>query len=266
MKKLVLLLISGMALTACAQQEIEPEAVVEPAPQVQEDPQPTPMSLQQVIEISDKAISCSEPERVIEGEFETFVCDQGIIRIWDEQLPAEAFGPWPIWCQPALAATDEPEFEVVYGLNFIIENHNTEFPGLNEHPEVENLCIDISELPYQPAEADYSTTFGFLTGLADAGLCFEPAEITPGEPTSFVCSGFGAGEQSFELWLETGDVSNLSEIYAAECGAGITGTYGEDWIMTSFDGELIVGQQSLAELITLASPVPFSDLCGEQVG
>ena len=268
LRKLILPLTLLALLAGCAQAEpVEPEIeqsepeVTEPAPV-----QPQPMELDQVIELVDRAIVCDEPEEVTEGNFTTVVCELGVIRLWEEQLPAESFGPWPVWCQPALAAGDEPEFEVVYGLNFIVENHNSESPGLAEHPEIANLCVDLSELPMSPIDADYQTTYGFLTGLADAGLCFEPTEIVPGNIDAHICSGFGLGEESFQLWLETGEIDSLVEAYRTECGEGIVGTFGDDWVMTSFEGELIVGQQSLGELLSLASPVPFSGLCGEELG
>ncbi len=267
-KLLVSFAVLGL-LAGCAQAEAPEQDIAEPELTEQEPVvpiEPTPKNLSEVVELVDGSINCMDSVEVSEGDFITAVCDQGVIRVWDTQLPADAFGPWQIWCQPALAAGDEPEFEVVYGLNFLVENHNQQAPGLAEHPEISNLCVDLSELPLTPIEVDYSNTYGFLTGLADAGLCLEPASIVPGSIDAFICSGFGLGGERFQIWLETGEITELAESYRSECESGITGTLGDDWVMTSFEGELIVGEQSLAELIALASPVPFSGLCGEELG
>lgn len=268
MKKLVIGLSLVTLLAGCAETEtVEPIAPTPEPPVSEEVPvQPQALEISEVVTLVDRALECEESEEITEGDFQTVVCNQGVIRFWEEQLPAEAFGPWQVWCQPALAAGDEPDFEIVYGLNFIVENNNTESPGLAEHPEIGNLCVDLSELPMSSIDADYSTTYGFLTGLADAGLCFEPANIVPGGNDAFICSGFGLQEQKFQLWLETGEIDSLVDSYKSECGQGIVGTYGEDWVMTSFEGELIIGQQSLEELLSVASPVPFSGLCGEELG
>jgi hypothetical protein len=267
-RKILLPLAMLGLLAGCAQPEPVEPVIDQPEPEVSEPApiEPQPLELTEVIGLVDRAIICDEADEVFEGDFQTVVCDQGVIRVWEEQLPAEAFGPWPVWCQPALAAGDEPDFEVVYGLNFIVENHNTDSPGLAEHPEISNLCVDLSELPMNPIDADYQTTYGFLTGLADAGLCFEPTEIVPGNIDAHICSGFGAQEQRFQLWLETGEIDALVEAYKTECGQGIVGTFGDDWVMTSFEGDLLVGPQTLGELLSLASPVPFSGLCGEELG
>ena len=267
MRKIIGSLLVLTVLAGCA--EAEPEQQPDPQPAEVSEPEviePQPKEISEVISLVDASISCDESAEVVEGDFTTVVCQQGVVRVWKGQLPAEAFGPWPVWCQPALAAGDEPDFEVLYGLNFIVENHNTEAPGLAEHPEIDNLCIDLSELPMSEIEADYSTTYGFVTGLAAAGLCFEPTEIVPGSIDAHICSGFGIGEQPFQLWLETGEIDSLVDSYRLECDQGIVGTFGDNWVMTSFEGELIVGTQSLSELISLASPVPFSVLCGEQLG
>ena len=270
LRKIISALVLLPLLSACT--ETEPVETIETQPETSkpapdETAQPAkPWNLDQIIELVDGSIDCDQSAQVIEGDFETTVCNQGVIRLWQDQLPAEAFGPWQVWCQPALAAGDEPEFEVVYGLNFIIENHNADLPGLAEHPEVSNLCVDLSELPMSPIDANYQTTYGFLTGLAEAGLCFEPSEIVPGKVDAHICSGFGAGEKPFQLWLETGEIKSLVDSYQSECGQGIIGTFGDDWVMTSFEGELQVGKQSLESLVLAASPVPFSGLCGEELG
>jgi len=268
-KLLVSLAILGL-LAGCSQAEApEQEMVSEPEvaePEPVAPAEPTPRDLSEVVELVDGSINCMDSDEVSEGDFTTVVCEQGVVRVWETQLPADAFGPWQVWCQPALAAGDEPEFEVVYGLNFLVENHNQQAPGLAEHPEISNLCVDLSELPLTSIDVDYNNTYGFLTGLADAGLCLEPASIVPGSIDAYICSGFGLGGERFQIWLETGEINELAESYKSECESGITGTQGDDWVMTSFEADLIVGDQSLAELIALASPVPFSGLCGEELG
>ena len=209
-------------------------------------------------------IDCNESFEIVEGEFQTVVCNQGVIRFWEEGLVDSSFAPWTIWCQPALAAGVEPEFEVLTGESFIIENHNLETIGTRGQTD---LCLNIANLEFAAIENEDSTTFGLLTNLAQSGVCFEPPSISQTNPVRHICKGFGLGGEEFTLWLESGDIGVLIDEYSSECGSGIAGTYSDSWLMTTYDLDAVVSGERLENLLGLMSPVPFSSLCeAEEAG
>ena len=258
MRSALKLIAFSLLLTACSPQA---EELVESAPEDDPEIQIT----QEVVDIQSlkqsygELIDCEQSFVVSEGDFETLVCDQGVIRLWDEQLTDDELAPWVVWCEPALAAGGEPSFEVLFGGQYIIQNNNTETIGTSSGID---LCMDIANREFAAFQPSFDDSYGLLTNLAQSGLCFEPPEITAVSPLRHVCSGFGLGEEQFTLWLETGEIGGLIDEYSSECGAGITGTYGGDWLKSSYDLDVIVSGERIEELLQIVSPLPFSNLCG----
>ena len=247
----------SLLLTACSPQAEETvESLVEEAPEVQITEEI--VDIQSLRESYGELIDCEQSFAVSEGEFETLVCNQGVIRIWDEPLTDSELAPWTVWCEPALAAGGEPTFEVLFGDQYIIENNNPETIGTASGIDT---CVDVVNREIAAFEPSFEDSYGLLTNLAQSGLCFEPPEITATSPLRHVCKGFGLGEEQFSLWLETGEIGSLIDEYSAECGEGIAGTYGETWLKTSYDLDAIVSGERIEDLLQIVSPLPFSNLC-----
>ena len=233
--------------------------MIEPAVEEQQPKVVEPITFTQLQDAQYEVLGCEDGFSVSEGDHETLVCEAGVIRFWEEGLTTEALAPWSIWCQPALAAGNEAEFSVFSGENFIIENHSGQ--TLANQSEFENLCIQLSEQPLPAVELESNSSYGMLTGLSESGLCFGPPNIARQEPLLHVCEGFGLEGREFQIWLETGDIDQTRASYADECGAGIVATFGENWLISSFDTDVIISGEKLSDFLPLVSPLPFSDLC-----
>jgi hypothetical protein len=265
MRSALKLIAFSLLLTGCSQQLAAVESTAENS--VSDD---TVGIAEETVNIESlraefgELIDCSESFEIVEGEFQTVVCNQGVIRFWEDGLADSSLAPWTIWCQPALAAGVEPEFEVLRGESFIIENHNPETIGTSGQT---NLCLNVANLELAAIESEDSTTFGLLTNLAQSGVCFEPPSISQTTPLRHICKGFGLGGEEFTLWLESGDVGVLVDEYSSECGFGIAGTYSDSWLITTYDLDAVVSGERLGDLLGLISPVPFSSLCeAEEAG
>ena len=255
MRSALKLIAVSLLLTGCtAEQVVIEPAVEEQPPQVVE-----PITLAQLQDAQSEVLGCDDGFSVSEGDHETFVCESGVIRFWEEGLTTEALAPWSIWCQPALAAGNEAEFSVFSGENFIIENRSGQ--TLINQSEFENLCLQLADQSLPAVELESNSSYGMLTGLSESGLCFGPPEIAGQEPLRHVCEGFGLEGREFQIWLETGDINQTRVGYADECGSGIAATFGEDWLISTFDTEVIVSGEKLSDFLPLVSPLPFSDLC-----
>ena len=250
------LIVFSLLLAGCSAQQEQTIQPPEAEPEIQT--QPSLMSLEQVIDEYSELIDCSSQELVFEGEFETVVCNQGIIRFWHRELTDTEYLPWTVWCEPTMAAGLEPSYELIHKENFIIHNQNQDSLGVSG---ADNLCLQLENRELTALGQFSDDAYGNLTNLAISGLCMEPPAITATSPVRHVCSGFGLEEQSFTLWLETGEIGQLIDEYSAECGSGIVGTYGGDWLKTSYDTEVIIRGERLASLLSLVSPLPFSHLC-----
>ena len=256
MRSALKLIAVSLLLSGCAAEQVSVEPVVEEQqpPVVVE-----PITFSELQETQSEVLGCDDGFSVTEGNHETFVCESGVIRFWDEPLTTESLAPWSIWCQPALAAGDEAEFSVFSGENFIIENHSGQ--TLVNQAAFENLCLQLADEPLPAVELESDSSYGLLTGLSESGLCFGPPEIAGQEPLLHVCEGFGLEGEEFELWLESGEIEQNVVSYAEECGSGIAATFGENWLISTFDTEVIVSGERLSDFLPLVSPLPFSDLC-----
>lgn len=253
----------SLLLTGCAEQlddATNESELIETQPEVIQTEQVDMRSLQ--TEFSE-LIDCKESFEVIEGDFQTVVCNQGVIRLWEEPLNDTVLAPWLIWCEPTMAAGGEPGYEVLFGERFIIENQNPDTIGSSSEVD---LCSDLANRELQAFEPSSDDSYGLLTNLAQSGLCMEPPRVTATTPLRHVCSGFGLEGKEFTLWLETGEVETLVNKYSAECGAGVSGTYGENWLKTTYDLDVVVSGERLDELLSLISPLPFSNLCDSEEG
>lgn len=261
MRSALKLIAFSLLLTACSESVSEPVDQSELPNEVVPE-QSEPVSLSMLQEQFGSVIDCDEVFEVTEGDFQTLVCEQGVIRFWESGLTDSALAPWLVWCEPALAAGGEPEFEVLFGEQFIIENHNDQTIGSTDAID---LCLDLAKREFAAFESSDETSYGLLTNLAQSGVCLMPPSISNTSPLRHICSGFGLGGEQYSIWLETGDVSSLVGQYAAECGEGIAGTYSTDWLMTTYDVSVEVSGFRLQELLGLVSPLPFSALCeGEE--
>ena len=256
MRSALKLIAVSLLLTGCTTEQVS----VEPAVEEQQPPIVVePITFSELQETQSEILGCEDGFSVSEGNHETFVCESGVIRFWEEGLTTEALAPWSIWCQPALAAGEEAEFSVFSGENFIIENHSGQ--PLENSSEFENLCLQLADQPLPAVELESDSSYGLLTGLSESGLCFGPPEIAGQDPLLHVCEGFGLQGSEFELWLETGEIEQKRLNYAEECGAGIVATFGENWLISTFDTEVIVSGEKLSDFLPLVSPFPFSSLC-----
>ena len=259
MRSALKLIAISLILTSCAQQaEVSDEQTNPDQDSQAVIAEPEPITLDQLIVDADELIDCSEPSFVSEGEFQSVVCNQGVIRYSETKVLENLLAPWSIWCQPLMAPGSEKSAEILLGENFIIENKN---PDSFSSGYADDLCSELSTTEQTALEINTDDSYGMLTNLAVSGLCMGSPEITATTPLRHICSGFGLDEQSFQLWLETGDIAGLVSEYSAECGAGIAGTYGENWLISTYDLDVVVSGERLGNLLNLVSPLPFSSLC-----
>lgn len=261
MRSALKLIAFSLLLTGCAEQlddATNESELIDTQPEVIQTEQVDMRSLQ--TEFSE-LIDCKESFEVTEGDFQTVVCNQGVIRLWEEPLDDSVLAPWAIWCEPTMAAGGEPAYEVLFGERFIIENQN---PDTIDSSAELDLCADLANRELQAFEPSSADSYGLLTNLAQSGLCMESPKVTATTPLRHVCSGFGLEGRELTLWLETGEVQTLVNEYSAECGAGISGTYGENWLTSTYDLDVVVSGERLDELLSLISPLPFSNLCDSE--
>lgn len=255
MRSVLKLIAFSLLLAGCSQPlEVEQQTAADPIePLVSEV-----VDIESLVADYDDLINCEEYLEISEGDFQTVVCSQGVIRFWEGGLDDSSLAPWMVWCQPALAAGGEPEFEVLLGEQYVVENRNPETIGSSNEID---LCVDISNREFGAFDPNSQGSYALLTNLAQSGVCFEPPTISVTSPLRHICSGFGLGEEEFTLWLETGEVSELISEYSSECGAGIAGTYSDNWLISTYDIDAVIGGETLQKLLGLISPVPFSNLC-----
>ncbi len=260
MRSALKLIAFSLLLTGCAEQleDATNENATATEPEVI---QTEPVDISSLQREFSELIDCKESFEVIEGDFQTVVCNQGVIRLWEEPLKDSVLAPWVIWCEPTMAAGGEPGYEVLFGERFIVENHNSDTLGSSDELD---LCSDLANRELQAFEQGFADSYDLLTNLAQSGLCMEPPQVTETTPLRHVCSGFGLEGKEFTLWLETGEVEGIISEYSAECGAGISGTHGENWLKSTYDLDVVVSGERLEELLSLISPLPFSNLCDSE--
>lgn len=269
MRSVLKLIAFSLVLSGCVSQTEQPATNSAEAdnPSEQNESQliqPEPVDLESVRTEFAETIDCQDSFEVIEGDFQTIVCNQGVIRFWDQPLTDSELAPWSVWCEPSMAAGDQPSFEVLFSEQFIIENKNPETIGSSE---ATNLCQQLANRELAAFEPSFEDSYGLLTNMAQSGLCMGPPAISNTNPLRHVCSGFGLDGKEFTLWLETGEIETLVNEYAVECGAGISGTFGKNWLKSTYDLDVVVSGERLPVLLSISSPLPFSDLCdGEETG
>lgn len=266
MRSVLKLIAFSLVLSGCVSQTNQPaiDSAEENNPSEQNDSQliqPEPVDLESVRTEFAETLDCKDSFEVIEGDFQTIVCNQGVIRFWDQPLTDDDLAPWSVWCEPSMAVGDQASYEVLFSGQFIIENQNPETIGSTE---ATNLCREVTTRELTAFEPSSENSYGLLTNMAQSGLCMEPPKISNSTPLRHVCSGFGLDGKEFTVWLETGEVETLVNEYKVECGSGISGTHGENWLKSTYDLDVVISGERLEDLLSLVSPLPFSDLCDSE--
>lgn len=240
-----------------------PPPVTQPIEQATEVIESKPEILTDLVAQLVSSGICDQPLEFALGEMNSYACESALLQHWSSEIPASGIRPWQVWCQSVLAPQDERKLEIRYGPNFILAQP----ANLDFDIETENLCEDLEVSGglsgAASTEAGDGTPWSLATGFAEAGLCFEMPDINAGSQLRIECSGFDT-EDGFSVWLEFGEVAPLAKEYAAECGSGVFGTVGSDWLVSTYDQENILAvSETLADRLLLASPVPFDLLCSE---
>lgn len=238
---------------ACSQPDVDPlEIAAEPEPALQ--------SLAEVVTFVNRDGVCEDYVELELGD-STVLCDGLLIQHWDEQIPAVAISTWAIWCQPVLAPESLSEVLVSYGPNWIASHqlgNQVVIPG-------DDLCADIAATGFIESSETFSAngdTLELLANFASRGVCLERPEFFVDELLQVKCRGFAAGGVDFSTWLEFGDVAATAIEYSAECSAGIFGTFGDGYLISSYDQNALLSEnQTVADLIIENSPIPFEMLC-----